>query len=108
MLGQTICRILLELSNSKLPNMQPETKQKDMLQEIFKDKPELLEEPAVKALIEYVKVQHQRNCDIASRYQMEYSDIILKCMNSDVFVIDGIPSKTVIEAILKNDCEKNL
>ena len=70
------------------------------LEEIFKEKPELLNEPCVQNLIEYVKAQHNHNVGIFNKLNGFHAKVLDLCLYSDVMVIKGRPSKDVVEDIL--------
>jgi 5-methylcytosine-specific restriction endonuclease McrBC GTP-binding regulatory subunit McrB len=64
--------------------------------EIFKNRPELLEEPEVKELVEQFKFQF----NTIKKRKMDYWDKVTKLtMNSEFFVIDGTSCKDTVAAI---------
>ena len=69
--------------------------------EIFKDQPELLKEPAVKDLIKYVQDVHKRNVQITQRHMKFHDDVFDLIMYSNVVLIDGKPCDGVVEKILE-------
>lgn len=64
--------------------------------EIFKDRPELLEEPEVKELVEQFKYQF----NIIKKRKMDYWDKVTELtMNSEFFVIEGTSCHDTVAAI---------
>lgn len=64
--------------------------------EIFKDNPELLETKEVKELCDQFKIQ----MDAIKRKHLNYWDKVTQLtMNSDYFVIKGMPCREVVEKI---------
>ena len=70
------------------------------LDQIFKEKPELLKEKEVSKLIEYVQDQHKRTVGIAKRFQDFHDFVLDKLMYSEVILIDGKDSKETLIEIL--------
>jgi len=70
------------------------------LEELFKDKPELLNEPVVQKLVDYVKGRHFFMADLVKASEDKYNKVIDLCMYSEVMLINGTPSKEVITNIL--------
>lgn len=66
------------------------------INEIFKNKPELLEEPEVKELVEQFKYQFNQ---IKTKHQNYIDRVTTLTMNSDCFVINGMPCPDVVEKI---------
>ena len=66
------------------------------INEMFKNKPELLEEPEVKELVEQFKYQFNQ---IKTKYQNYVDRVTTLTMNSDCFVINGMPCADVVEKI---------
>jgi hypothetical protein len=72
-----------------------------MLEEIFKSKPELLQEKEVQDLIEFSKASYKRNMDILLRYKEFHDDVFQVCINSELFNKDGFSHKMALESIYK-------
>jgi hypothetical protein len=71
------------------------------LEEIFKDKPELLNEFPIINLVKYVQEQHR---DMANRLKAEKAlaaNILELCYNSECAVISGMDAKETINTILE-------
>ena len=66
------------------------------ISEIFKNRPELLEQDEVKELVEQFRIQFNANKMKHHRYWDKVTELT---MNSDLFVIKGIPCKDVVERI---------
>lgn len=71
------------------------------LEEMFSEKPELLNEPLVQKLIEYVKDRHSTMNKFIQTAEKKYDNVIDLCMYSEVMLIDGRPSKDVVKDILE-------
>ena len=69
------------------------------LQEIFKDKPELLKEPAVTFFIEYVRNQHYLLLQKTKKLQDINDRVLIKCLESEAFVIHGVTCHETVEQI---------
>jgi hypothetical protein len=70
------------------------------LPQIFKTKPELLEEKEVKDLIMYAKDMHKQTAAIAKKYQDFHDEVLDLCIHSEVVLIDGNEAKEVVKDIL--------
>ena len=66
------------------------------INEIFKNKPELLQQDEVKELLEQFKIQFQAMKMKHSRYWNKVTDLI---MNSELFVTKGIACENVVKKI---------
>ena len=66
------------------------------INEIFKNKPELLQQDEVKELIEQFKIQFQAMKMKHNKYWNKINDLI---MNSELFVIKGIACENVVKKI---------
>ena len=66
------------------------------INEIFKNKPELLQQNEVKELIEQFRIQFQAMKKKHNKYWNKVTDLI---MNSELFVPKGIPCENVIQKI---------
>jgi hypothetical protein len=64
--------------------------------EIFKESPELLETKEVKELVEQFKIQFSYN---KLRHYRYWDRVTQLTMNSEFFVINGMPCKEVVEKI---------
>lgn len=64
--------------------------------EIFESNKSLLDEPEVKELIEQFRVQFNTVKDSRSSF---WNQVTTLTMNSDLFVINGMPCKEVVEKI---------
>jgi hypothetical protein len=69
------------------------------LEEIFKDQPELLQEPAVIKLVDYVQQQHRHNAEICQRHQKFFNDVFDVAMYSEITVIGGTPCEKSMKQI---------
>ena len=74
------------------------------INEIFKNKPELLQENEVKELLEQFKIQFQAMKMKHSRYWNKVTDLI---MNSELFVAKGIACENVVKKINNISLEKD-
>lgn len=72
-----------------------------MLEEIFKSKPELLQEKEVQDLIEFSKAAYKRNMDILLRYKEFHDDVFRLCVNSELFVKEGYSPEKALKEIYK-------
>lgn len=79
----------------------------DKLQEIFKNKPYLLDEPEVKELIEYCKKEYENVLVKANNLDKFMNFILEKCMYSDLILKEGNDCKQTIKSIL-NYIEKDI
>lgn len=71
-----------------------------MLEEIFKDKPELLDEPAVKELVKFAHEQHKKALNVYKKYYDFHEKVIDTCCNTEVFIVNGSDCKSAIMSIL--------
>ena len=69
-------------------------------EEIFKNKPELLEEKEVKDLIAYVESEYKRNWDKLREQRDKHNTIQDLVFQSEVFMINGKPAKETLKKIL--------
>lgn len=72
-----------------------------ILDEIFKDKPELLEEPCVKELVGFVKIQHSKLYDAYKKYKDFHDRTLEILVHSELMIIDGKDSRSVLKGILE-------
>lgn len=70
------------------------------LQEIFKDQPELLNEPAVKALIKHFETQYNRTVQVATRKSTLNDKIFTVVVRSNRMTVKGTPSNEAMDAII--------
>jgi hypothetical protein len=66
------------------------------INEIFESNPDLLKTKEVQELVEQFKIQFELNKNKHWNYWNKVTELT---MNSECFVIDGIPAKTVIKRI---------
>jgi hypothetical protein len=66
------------------------------INEIFESNPKLLEEKEVKELIEQFRVQFMQ---LKTKHHDYWDKVTSITLNSDLFVINGIPCKDAIEKI---------
>ena len=66
------------------------------INEIFKNKPQLLQENEVKELIEQFKIQFQALKIKHNKYWNEVTDLV---MSSELFIAEGIACETVVKKI---------
>lgn len=71
------------------------------LEQIFKDKPELLEEPAVQVFVAQAKRVHANNVAVAENASNKLDKVLELCLHSEVFLKKGRASKEVVEDILE-------
>jgi len=69
------------------------------IEQIFKEKPELLKEECVIKLLEYVKEQHIRNINITKRHHLFFDNVFDLVMYSELVLIKGEKSKETLEKI---------
>ena len=69
------------------------------LNEIFKEKPELLKEKEVLKLIEYVQEQHKKTVHITQKFQDFHDFVLDKLMYSELMLINGKDSKETLTNI---------
>jgi sulfur relay (sulfurtransferase) complex TusBCD TusD component (DsrE family) len=70
-----------------------------ILQEIFKNDLELLENKSVKALLDYVQEQHKRSFEIHKRLKSQEDEILELFMYSEVILIEGKSAKETLKLI---------
>lgn len=70
------------------------------LQEIFKDQPELLNEPAVKALIQHFEKHYNQAVQIATRKSKLNDKIFAVVIHSERMIVQGTPSNDVVDRIV--------
>lgn len=94
-----------ELSNPKIKSAGEEEEvppfKMQTLEEIFKDKPELLREPAVMQLLAQVREVHFSNLEIAHRYTDFFDTVLDLTMHSELVIKSGRDCKEVVRDILK-------
>jgi hypothetical protein len=66
------------------------------INEIFKSKPELLEEKEVKELIEQFRLQFMA---LKRKHHRYWDKVTALTMNSEFFIKEGMPSEKVVEQI---------
>jgi hypothetical protein len=71
------------------------------LTEIFKDRPELMEEPEVKHLIEYVKEQYVKGFELFYKTRRREMNVLEVVFQSELFVINGTPAEEALNKIAK-------
>jgi hypothetical protein len=71
------------------------------LEEIFKTNPSLLDQPEVKALIEYCQSVHQKNLSITKNYKDFYDRVLETVVHNEQMIINGTPDKLTVERILQ-------
>jgi hypothetical protein len=71
------------------------------LEEIFKKKPELLQEKEVQDLIKYVKDKHDKSFKIFKEGQDFYNFVLDKIMYSEIILLEGQGSHETLTDILQ-------
>lgn len=71
------------------------------LQDIFKNRPELMEDPEVKALIDHCQNVQVRNANICKSYQEFEHRVIELAMQSELVLVKGRPAKEVLSDIIE-------
>ena len=70
-----------------------------ILQEIFKDDLELLENKSVKALLDYVQEQHKKNFEIRKSLKDKEDEILELFIYSEIMLINGLNAKETLKLL---------
>ena len=67
---------------------------------MFKDKPELLNEPCVKNLINFMIIKHKAQNEAVTKMSLQETELMSACMNSEFMIKGGYSCRDAVEKMM--------